>query len=41
MTDAYSPSTIFRPELFPGLEIPVDTLWSQPPLSEAPGERLG
>ena len=25
---AYGPGTAFRPELFPGLEIPIDALWS-------------
>ncbi len=24
----YGPGTVFRPELFPGLEIPIDDLWS-------------
>ena len=24
----YGPGTVFRPELFPGLEIPIDALWS-------------
>ena len=28
LTGAYGPGDIFRPELFPGLEIPMDDLWS-------------
>ena len=27
LTGTYSPGSVFRPELFPGLEIPIDTLW--------------
>ena len=27
LTGSHGPGTIFRPELFPGLAIPVDTLW--------------
>lgn len=27
-TGAYGPGDIFRPELFPGLEIPVDEIWT-------------
>jgi Uma2 family endonuclease len=27
LTGIYGPGTIFRPEIFPGLEIPVDSLW--------------
>jgi Uma2 family endonuclease len=23
----YGPGTIFRPQLFPGLEIPIDEIW--------------
>jgi Uma2 family endonuclease len=26
-TGVYGPGSIFRPEIFPGLEIPVDSLW--------------
>lgn len=25
--DVYGPGSVFRPALFPGLEIPIDTLW--------------
>jgi Uma2 family endonuclease len=28
LTGAYGPGDVFRPELFPGLEIPIDDLWS-------------
>jgi len=27
LAGVYGPGTIFRPALFPGLEIPVDSLW--------------
>ncbi len=27
-TGVYGPGSIFRPELFPGLEIPIDDLWA-------------
>jgi Uma2 family endonuclease len=27
LTGTYGPGSVFRPELFPGLEIPVDELW--------------
>jgi Uma2 family endonuclease len=28
LTGVYGPGDVFRPELFPGLEIPIDDLWS-------------
>jgi Uma2 family endonuclease len=28
LTGAYGPGSAFRPELFPGLEIPIDELWA-------------
>ncbi len=28
LTGVYGPGSTFRPELFPGLEVPVDELWS-------------
>jgi Uma2 family endonuclease len=28
LTGTYRPGTTFRPELFPGLEIPIDDLWA-------------
>jgi Uma2 family endonuclease len=28
LTGEYGPGSVFRPELFPGLEIPIDELWS-------------
>ncbi len=28
VTGVYGPGSVFRPELFPGLEIPIDELWS-------------
>lgn len=28
LAGSYGPGTSFRPELFPGLEIPLDELWS-------------
>lgn len=28
LVGAYGPGTVFRPELFPGLEIPMDDLWA-------------
>ena len=28
LTGTYGPASTFRPELFPGLEIPIDELWS-------------
>lgn len=28
LTGEYGPGSIFRPELFPGLEIPIDALWT-------------
>ncbi len=28
LTGFYGPGQVFRPELFPGLEIPIDDLWS-------------
>jgi Uma2 family endonuclease len=28
LVGTYSPGAVFRPELFPGLEIPIDALWA-------------
>ena len=28
LTGKHGPGTVFRPELFPGLEIPIDDLWA-------------